>query len=182
MRSSLLVLLLFFPLFTNAIMCKDILHTQEVIKNPNIEKSLQILELLKTHGLINEKKYKHAKEDIEAGLEQIKKKKGNPAFDEILGKWEKHLENSLQLNKKFLELPLDEQKVWKEKLETYLFFGVGHFVTFLESSDKKVYKKINSILDHMNSLDVSDPKIIMFEFEKQVMRFFSKKEFKRCKF
>ncbi len=186
MRSLILTILILFSFRAQASpQCRSILSTPLVApsRHETIQASLRVLDTLKNEGLIKPKDYKHAKEDLEAGEEQIQKKAGHASFDQILEKWSKYLSSLEAQLTKYKKLTATEQKVWRSKLQLALFFGVGHFVTFLESSNPNVYSKINSILSHMNTLPTDlDSKVFLFELEKQVLKYFSIKEFVKCRF
>jgi len=164
-----------------AISCSNLLTQSKVHRA--IEKSEKSLNLLLELGLIKKSEFKHYKEDLLAGQDQINAKKHHKSFQEVLNKWETFfLKIDSQLDS-FQSYSKKDKELWKEKMKTLLFFNVGHFVTFLESSDVKVYQKSNAMLDRMISLpENADLKIYLFEMEKEVMKYFSLKEFKKCKF
>lgn len=186
MRRFVLTFLFFIFGFktADAMMCTDFLtKIEKTSPHRLIEKSQKNLDAMRELGLVNEKQYRHYKEDLLAGKDQIDKKQGHEVFAEILKRWELFLDRSSDVVEEYRKMSPSDKKKWKEKINLVLFFSVGHFVTFLESDKKNVYQKTKSILDHMNALpsDVASL-VFLFEFEKQVMRFFSLKEFRRCAF
>lgn len=188
MRSLVLTLCTFFFIQTASasIQCRrflDLTSKPNSSGEPQVDASLRILNVLLDEGFIKPKQFKHAKEDLEAGREQIRSKRDQASFKEILNEWTIYLETMELQIKNYKKMNEKDQKAWAEKLHLAAFFGVGHFVTFLESSNTNVYSKINHILKHMNALPKDiDVKVFLFELEKQVMRYFSVKEFKKCKF
>jgi len=185
LKSGALLILLFQVSLANALSCKNLLGNKVSIpaKHSTIALSEKSLNLMKELRLINESEFNHFKEDLLAGQSEIDSKIQHESFKEVLTKWETFLKKIDPEIEKFKTLTTKEQKNWKKKMRTLLFFNVGHFVTFLESSDLKVYKKSNTMLDSLNALpEGADLKVYMFEMEKEVMKYFSIDEFNKCKF
>ncbi len=147
-----------------------------------LSKARAILDKSKNLKFISNSKYIHLLEDLEELSKNLNKKSENQSFTEIINKWN---DFSLILKKQiqsFERLPEIEQKLYFEKMKLPISFMTSHFITFLETKHLKFsYQRMYSILKFTSELEEnSDLILFLFEFEKQVLKFFSKNEFIDC--
>lgn len=142
----------------------------------------QLMDKSKSLKFITKSKYDHLLEDLEELSKELNKKSKNESFMEMIKKW---YEFSLLLEKQiqaFEGLDLNQQRLYYEKMKLPISFMTSHFITFLETKHLKFsYQRIYSILKYMVDLDSnSDLVLYLYQFEKQVLKFFSRNEFLDC--
>lgn len=133
--------------------------------------------------LLKKSESKHLKSDLAELKEEKILKESHPTTQFLLSQWRSFISQTKTQLEAYKQLDKKEQKKWKSKMELPLYFATGHFIVFLETNNKSFdYAKMATILKVMNSDAVqTDLKLYLYAFEKQVLRFFSLKEFRLCK-
>lgn len=167
----------------------SLLHKTSFVKplesHDVVIKAERIVDLAVEAKLLNKPEARHLRSDLEALKAERNFKEDHPTFKDILGQWVtfiEHLEPKLQ---EFKSMPPAEQKAWKSKMELPVYFATAHFIVFLETKNNKNfdYAKMTTLLKIARGEEIlsGDIKLYLYAFEKQVRRYFSTKEFRRCR-
>lgn len=151
--------------------------------NQTLDKARSLIHKTKELNFIAKSKYDHLLEDLDELSTKLDKKSKHETFIDIIGKWHSF---SLKLEENiavYEGLSLSDQKLYFEKMKLPISFMTSHFITFLETKHLKFdYERLRSILIYMDRLEANtDFFLYLYEFEKQVLKFFSKDEFINCK-
>lgn len=148
-----------------------------------LSKSEDIISLSLNLKILTGREASHLRSDIKELLSEANAKENISSFNDIVSRWEPMIFDVEAKLKEFQALPKNEQKQWKSKMELPVYFATAHFIVFLETKSKKFdYSKISNILEALEGKGVKDDlKLYLFVFEKQVRRFFSIREFRRCR-
>lgn len=142
-----------------------------------------VMDKAKAMHFISSSKYDHLIDDLSELTLGLDKKSKHETFLGIIQNWSVFalkLESQITAYEK---LSLEDQKKYFEKMKLPISFMTSHFITFLETKHLKFnYKRMNSILIYMNKISSEEDLILyLYEFEKQVLKFFSVNEFINCK-
>jgi hypothetical protein len=156
-------------------------YPTEVVRT--LVKAREIMDKAKALHFVSKSKYDHLLEDLEILSEGLDKKSKNQTFLEMINNW---FSFALSLEAKITDyekMDLKDQKPYFQKMKLPIAFMTSHFITFLETKHTKFeYRRMNSMLVFMNKMNQSsDLLLYLFEFEKQVLKFFSTNEFINCK-
>lgn len=141
-----------------------------------------LLEKAKAHGFFTKSKYDHLLDDLNELENVLDKKTNHESFNFIMGHWTVFLKELKQQFDAYLQLSPADQKLYFAKMQLPLTFMTSHFVTFLETSHLKFkYQRMAQVLKSINAGDRSEGlTLFLYHFEKQVLKFFSLKEFLNC--
>ena len=148
-----------------------------------LEGAKVLLQKAKDHGFFTKSKFEHLMDDLTELEAVLNKKTQNESFNYLMKQWAQFLQDlNLQFDQ-YLKLGPAGQKTYFTKMQMPLVFMSSHFVTFLETSHLKFkYQRMNQVLKAMNSKNASqDITLYLYQFEKQILKFFSLKEFLSCK-
>lgn len=162
--------------------------------NPPIAKNIESMELIPQiekiidiaieAKLISKPEAWHLRHDLAELKESRNAKEDHPTFKDILGQWSVFISEIEGKIQDFKNLPAQEQKAWKSKMELPVYFATAHFIVFLETNNKKSfdYTRMTNLLQVVRGKEFEgDIKLYLYAFEKQVRKYFSTKEFRRCK-
>lgn len=142
----------------------------------------KVLDTAKELKFIAKSKHEHLLDDLEELSKELDKKAQNETFMAIIEKWSLFAETLETQIQSFQALSETQQKLYFEKMKLPVAFMTSHFITFLETKHLKFnYLRMHTVLKYMTELDSkADLVLYLYEFEKQVLKFFSKKEFINC--
>lgn len=142
----------------------------------------QLMDKSRSLKFISKSKYDHLLEDLEELSKELNKKSNNESFMEMIKKW---YDFSLLLEKQiqaFEDLEQGQQRLYFQKMKLPISFMTSHFITFLETKHLKFsYQRMYTILKSILEKDLDKDLILfLYQFETQVLKFFSKVEFIDC--
>lgn len=154
-------------------------ESTEVI--PAVER---IIDLALDIKLLNKPEARHLRHDLAELKAERNFKEDHPTFKDILGQWTIFITELEGKIHDFKRLTPQEQKAWKSKMELPVYFATAHFIVFLETKNNKHFdfSKMTTLLKVARDEALTgDIKLYLYAFEKQVRRYFSTKEFRKCK-
>ncbi len=154
-------------------------ESTEVI--PAVER---IIDLALETKLLNKPEARHLRHDLEELKTERNFKEDHPTFKDILGQWSIFITELEGKIHDFKKLTPQEQKAWKSKMELPVYFATAHFIVFLETKNNKHFdfSKMTTLLKvSRDEALTGDIKLYLYAFEKQVRRYFSTKEFRKCR-
>jgi hypothetical protein len=153
----------------------------EVIKT--LDRARGVMEKAKSLHFVSKSKYDHLLEDLDMLSADLDKKSKNQTFLAMINNWNVFALRLEAQIKNYEIMDLNKQKKYFQKMKLPILFMTSHFITFLETKHTKFeYRRMNSMLVFMNKMNPDDDLLLyLFEFEKQVLKFFSTNEFINCK-
>lgn len=133
--------------------------------------------------LIKTSEAKHLREDLEALKKSPNPKEGQETYRVLLADWNAFSRDIEAKINQFEKLPRAEQKKLKPKIELPIYFATAHFIVFLETNNQAFnYARMSNILTAVNGRsNKEDLMVYLYVFEREMKRFFSAREFRRCR-
>lgn len=155
------------------------IESTEVI--PTVER---IIDIAVEAKLLTKPEARHLRHDLEELKTERNFKEDHPTFKDMLGQWSTFISGIEGKIQEYKQLTPQEQKQWKGKMELPIYFATAHFIVFLETKNNKNFdfSRMTTLLKVSRDEALNgDIKLYLYAFEKQVRRYFSTKEFRRCR-
>ncbi|MCJ8275707.1 MAG: hypothetical protein HRT44_04415 [Bdellovibrionales bacterium] len=132
-----------------------------------------------------DKEVEHIRSDLEGIKRHLASRISRQNYAlEYLQKWESFNAFWLKKAQEFQQLPPARQAQLKEYMELPISFSLKHFISFFEASHhmKWKFERLDTFLDiHTKHPNVS-VETALFLFNRQVLKFYSRWDFLRCKY
>jgi hypothetical protein len=121
--------------------------------------------------------------ELEQALQKAQKKMKQDAFIDYMQLWDQWNRLVAEYIEKMDRLPPHEKKIWQKKFSPIVHFSQKHFLTFLltQRSDFKYERLFSTIKSGLQSEEKVDPVFFIYQFEKNIRKFSSEREFRNCR-